>query len=230
MSAEGLEFDRKSIRYVLDKHHDAGSLACDCVAFANAVGGNILLGIEDDQTEPPATQRVPDDLPERLSKRIPQITVNVGITCQKKVASNGGEYLELEVFPNQQSIAATSDGRYFIRVSDESHRLMPDELSRLFAEKNTFVWELQTTRRVSRDRVDRAKLAEFSKAIRASDRVSAFVKAKSEDELLEHYLFANGPHLTNLGILWIGRREDRSHSPVHQVRRAKPQSPQMDLG
>jgi ATP-dependent DNA helicase RecG len=68
MSSEGLELDRKSIRYVLDKHQDAGHLAADCVGFANAVGGTILMGIEDDQTEPPPTQRVPDDLPERLSK------------------------------------------------------------------------------------------------------------------------------------------------------------------
>lgn len=210
MSAEGLEFDRKSIRYVLDKHHDAVGLACDCVAFANAVGGSILLGIEDDQTEPPSEQRVPDDLAEWLSKRIPQITVNVGITCQKKVASNGGEYLEIKVFPNQQSIAATSDGRYFIRVSDESHRLMPDELGRLFAEKNTFVWELQTTRRIPQHQVDLAKLGDFMRAIRESDRVSGFVKQKSDSELLEQYLFVKDGLLTNLGILWIGRREDRA--------------------
>ena len=43
MTNEGLEFDRKSICYELNKHHDAGSLACDCVAFANVVGGTILI-------------------------------------------------------------------------------------------------------------------------------------------------------------------------------------------
>ena len=41
-------------------------------------------------------------------------------------------------------------------------------------------------------------------------RVSAFVNGKTPDELLDHYLLARDEHLTNLGILWVGRREDRA--------------------
>jgi ATP-dependent DNA helicase RecG len=148
MTAEGQTLDRKSLRYALGKHEKADSLACDCVGFANAMGGTILLGMEDGQDEPPARQRVAGDLPERLRKRMAQITVNVALTARKVVAENGGEFVEIRVFRNEQTIAAMSDGRYFIRVSDETRRLMPDDLGRLMAEKNSFVWELQTTRRV----------------------------------------------------------------------------------
>jgi putative transposase len=35
-------------------------------------------------------------------------------------------------------------------------------------------------------------------------------KEKSDSELVEHYLLAQGPLLTNLGILCIGRREHRA--------------------
>ena len=62
MTREGQEFDRKSLRYALGKHEDAASLSCDCVGLVNGVGGVIHLGIEDDQTQPPTGQRVPDDL------------------------------------------------------------------------------------------------------------------------------------------------------------------------
>jgi len=210
MSAEGQILDQKSLRYALDKNEDAAALACDCVAFANARGGTILLGIEDGQDQPPAGQRVPHDFPERLQKRLAQITVNVGITVRKVIAENGGEYVEIQVFRNEQSIAATSDGRYFIRVSDETRRLLPDDLGRLMAEKNSFVWELQTTRRVPASRHDGAKLIDFVQRVRASDRVSEFVRSKSENELLEYYLLVRNGLLTNLGILWIGRREDRA--------------------
>lgn len=210
MNNEGQTFDLKSLRYVLNKHEEADRLACDCVGFANAVGGTILLGIEDGQEELQASQRVADDLPDRLRKRLAQITVNVGVTVRKVTADNGGEFAVIQVFRNDQSIAATSDGRYFIRVSDETRRLMPDDLGRLMAEKNSFVWELQTTRRVPAQAFDEAKLADFLKRVRASDRLSEFVRGKAEGELLDHYLFVRNGLLTNLGILWIGRREDRA--------------------
>ena len=210
MSIEGQTLDRKSLRYALGRHEDADGLACDCVGFANAMGGVILLGIEDGQDEPPGGQQVSEELPDRLRKRLAQITVNVGVAIRKVTAGNRADFVEIQVFRNEQSIAATSDGRYFIRVSDETRRLMPDDLGRLMAEKNSFVWELQTTQRVSSHGFDKAKLADFVKRVRASDRVSEFVRGKPEGELLEHYLFVRNGLLTNLGILWIGRREDRA--------------------
>jgi ATP-dependent DNA helicase RecG len=210
MTIEGLTLDQKSLRYALDKHEEADGLACDCVGFANAMGGTILLGIEDGLDEPPASQKVADDFPARLRKRLSQVTVNVGVAIRKATAGNGGEFVAIQVFRNEQSIAARSDGRYFIRVSDETPRLVPDDLGRRMAEKNPFVWELQTTRRVSARGHDDAKLADFVKRVRASDRVSEFVRVKAESELLEHYLFVRSGLLTNMGILWIGRREDRA--------------------
>jgi len=86
----------------------------DCVAFANAAGGRLLIGIEDDCELPPADQRISDELLERLAKRIPQLTLNVGASPRKVTEVNGGEYIELTVLRNTNSIAATSDGRYFI--------------------------------------------------------------------------------------------------------------------
>ena len=52
--------DKKSIRYVLNKHKDARSLAADCVGFANAFGGVIALGVEDDAMLPPADGHTAD--------------------------------------------------------------------------------------------------------------------------------------------------------------------------
>ena len=46
--------------------------------------------------------------------------------------------------------------------------------------------------------------------MRASDRVKTSVKEKSDEGLLDHYYFAIGPYLTNLGILCVGRSEHRA--------------------
>lgn len=48
MSLEGQLFDRKSLRTVTGESADFRELARDCVAFANATGGKLLIGIEDD--------------------------------------------------------------------------------------------------------------------------------------------------------------------------------------
>ena len=56
-------------------------------------------------------------------------------------------------------------------------------------------------------------------ALRASDRVKASVKEKSDDELLDHYQLAQGQYLTNLGVLCLGRQHHRAQlttAPVIQ--------------
>jgi len=210
MSDEGQDFDKKSLRVLQGKEGRIADLANDCVALANAVGGRLWIGVEDGEDEPPAGQQVDDVWIERLPQRITQLTLNVGVTAHKRSAGNGGEYLELRVARNAQAIAATSDGRYFIRVADETRPLLPDEMGRLMSDKNAYVWESQTTKRVPRHRVDGAKRQDFLERIGDSDRVSTFVKEKTTDEILDYYLLTRNDHLTNLGILWIGCREDRA--------------------
>jgi len=219
MTVEGQELDVKSIRYAIDKHKDLDGLACDCVGFANASGGAILLGIEDGQSVPPASQTIDTQLIESIRKRIPQVTVNVHVVPQLVVAKNGGQYVEIRIPGNQQSIAATSDGRYYLRVSDETKRLMPDDMGRLLADRNSLVWELNVVRRVPISQHEPRKLSDFATQIRASDRVTPFVKGKTDRELLDYYLFVKDGCLTNLGVLWIGKREDRAallHAPIIQ--------------
>jgi len=57
------DLDRKSLRKVTGSTADFAELARDCVCFANGAGGQLLIGIEDDATVPPANQRIDPDLP-----------------------------------------------------------------------------------------------------------------------------------------------------------------------
>lgn len=207
---EGQEQDKKSLKKITGASADWAELSHDCVGFANSHGGILFIGIEDDAIEPPSGQRVKEELIDSLRKRIPQLTVNVGIDAQRMTASNGGEYIEVKIFPCRQTVASTTDGRYFIRIGDATCPLMPEDLLRFAAEKSAYAWETAVSRRVPRRNLDAQKWSDFKAAINTSQRVSVFVKEKNDDELLDYYLFAEGNWLTNLGVLWVGARADRA--------------------
>lgn len=218
MSVEGQLLDHKSLRAVTGKTADWGEIAKDCIAFANATGGRLLLGIEDGQSEPPADQRIPQDLPDTLRRKMAERTVNVTVLPDITTAPNGGQYVELHI-PRAMAVASTTDGRYFLRVADQSKPVTGDDVMRLASERSALPWETQTTLHVPRAEIDIVKRDKLLAALRTSDRVKSSVKEKADDELLDHYQLAQGSHLSNLGVLSLGRQHHRAQlatAPVIQ--------------
>jgi len=206
---EGQLLDKKSLRVLLHKSVDWGELVKDCVAFANAAGGCLMIGIEDDQDAPTASQRIPVSLLNMLGRKLGERTVNVTAQPSILTAANGGEYIQVFI-PRATAVASTTDGRYYLRVADQSKPVTGDEVLRLAAERNNLSWETPTLLHIPRTEPDTEKLDRLASALRHSDRVKKSVKEKGDDELLDHYQLARGPYLTQLGILCIGRREHRA--------------------
>ncbi|MEE3448564.1 MAG: RNA-binding domain-containing protein, partial [Bacteroidales bacterium] len=67
---ESTTYDKKSLKTVQGRTADFTELAKDCVAFANAKGGSLHIGIEDDNDFPPENQKIDPLLPEKIVKRI----------------------------------------------------------------------------------------------------------------------------------------------------------------
>jgi len=135
------------------------------------------------------------------------------------MAENGGEWIKIQIYPSQTSVASTTDGQYYIRISDHCKPVLPDELSRLFTDKPAFIWETKIVQKITIDECDQAKLNQFESDIKKAKRVSDFVKEKSIKELLLYYQMYDGIFLTNLGILWIGTSQQRAkllYAPVVQ--------------
>lgn len=218
MNHEGQTSDKKSLRAVTGKTADFPELAKDCVAFANAQGGQLLIGIEDKASLPPADQRITPELLDTIRKRIAELTVNVFALPSIGQAENGGEFISL-VIQRSQAVASTADGRYFLRVGDRCEPIVGDDVMRLADERPGRSWEAMNSR-VPRDKSDAARLEAFVAAIRASDRVKDSVKEKSPDELLTHYGLADGDSLTHLGTLLLGtplQRRNLGTAPLIQV-------------
>jgi len=218
VSLEGQLLDQKSLRAVTGKTADWNEIAKDCIAFANATGGRLLLGIEDGQSTPPADQHISLDLPDTVRRKLAERTVNVCVLPDVVTAPNGGQYIELRI-PRAMAVASTTDGRYFLRVADQSKPVTGDDVMRLASERAALPWETQTTLHIPRSDVDVITGDKLLTALRASDRVKASVKEKSDDELLDHYQLAQGQYLTNLGVLCLGRQHHRAQlttAPVIQ--------------
>jgi ATP-dependent DNA helicase RecG len=218
---ENKNTDKKSLKFLKGRNTDWDELAKDCVCFANAQGGSIYIGIEDKDSLPPVSQKINDrNLPDLIQKNIANRTVNVAVAVTIEVAENKAEFLKVQVFRNAQTIACTTDGKYYIRVHDECKPIPPDEMARLAADKNAFVWEEQITKRIPSTQFDEQKRRTFLVDVRNSKRVSSFIREMSDDEILDFYFFQKSGYLTNLGILWIGKRNDRAsilYPPAIQI-------------
>ena len=171
-------YDKKSIRTVLGKTADFAELAKDCVAFSNAQGGIIDIGIENNATLPPSGQQIPEELPTQLVNKIKGITHAVIATPEVITAENGGEYIRLSIQRNPNAIAITSSGKIYIRIGDNSVPVGSEDVARLAADKGCLSWE-DTITNYSWIDADPQKLATFLTLIKGSDRVSQFVKQKS---------------------------------------------------
>ena len=211
--------EKKSILGFLKKNPDWDELAKDCVCFANAQGDHIYVGIEDSDSQPPENQKIPNDLTAKILKQIQNRTISVNITASVIESDNKSEYIEINIQRSLSSIASTTNGRYYLRVNDVCKPVLPDELTRLMNDRQAYNWETQQLQKISRKDYDIEKFEQFKKDIIKSSRISNFVKSKTDDELIDYYFFAIGDYLTNLGILWIGKRHDRAnllYSPTVQ--------------
>ena len=179
-------YDRKSIRAIQGKSADFDEVAKDCVAFSNAEGGMIDFGIEDDDQLPPESQKVDTGLPVAVANRIKGLTQGVMVSTEVMTAENGGEFLRLHILRNPNAIAATSSGKIYLRVGDNSLPVSPEDIARLAEEKETIHWEDMLTPYLCTD-CDKKKLDVLLKELRDSDRVSDFVKQKDDKELLDYF-------------------------------------------
>ena len=213
-------YDKKSLRTVVGKSADFAELAKDCVAFSNAQGGVIDIGIENEDTLPPAEQRVPEELPTTVVNKISGITHGVITSTEIVTAENGGEYIKLSILRNPNAIAVTSSGKIYVRIGDNSVPVGSEDVARLAEDKGCISWEDTLTDYLWTN-ADEVKLKWFAEQIKNSDRVSDFVKQKDTKEMLDYFYMtdAESDRMTQLGVLFIGKQTQRGrimNAPVVQ--------------
>lgn len=209
---EDSNIDFKSLRKAIGAKSDVESLAESCVCFANAQGGALVIGIENKQAEPPANQKIDLQEMNKLVSRLRSLTDGVGLANPEvHKHANGGEYFSFRILPSTRVIATTTSGKVLIRITDNCYTVRSEELTDLAAEKNAFQWELVVAQKTTLQQADPEQIKFFIHHIRKSEKVSDFIKDKSDSEIFEHYqLLSPDGFLTNLGILWLGTTAQRA--------------------
>ncbi len=210
MMAENQKRDYKSIRKIRTGDKGFKDLATSCVAFANAQGGILYIGIEDNSLTPLENQTISQDEVNDTITRLHSLCFNVSLTASELIQhENGGQYFKIMVAPSLKSIATTSDGKIYLRISDKCEPVRNEDLQRLSIEKGAYQWELLATKYSLAD-IPVENVKKFANDIRESDRVRQHVKQMSDLEILEHYNLIDGEVVTNLGVLWLGNAKQRS--------------------
>ncbi len=212
---ENSTVEYKSLKKILDIHSKLKSeglrdLAITCVAFANAQGGKIVIGIEDKESLAPQGQKINIEITNDTITRLRSLCFNVGLQLNEiEKSQNGAEFFSLTVHPALKSIATTADGKIYIRIGDQCQAVRSEDIVRLASEKDAFQWEIQT-RNVLLSEIPTSNIQWFTSEIRNSDRVKTIIKELSDIEILEHYNLIEQSKLTNLGVLWLGTKSQRS--------------------
>lgn len=210
MITEQQKIEYKSLQKIRTGERGFKELSITCVAFANAQGGQIMIGIEDKTRKPAPNQIILQDEANNAVSRLRSLCFNVGLEVSDiHEDETGSQYFIITVFPSLSSYATTSDGKMYIRVADKCEPIRSEDIQRVGEEKGAYQWELASTV-FELDDETKAKLSAFANNIRQSNKVKQHIKQLDDIEIGEHYHLLDGGKITNLGVLWIGSAKQRS--------------------
>lgn len=211
MPDEKLTTELKSIQKIRTGDKGFRELAVTCVSFANAQGGQILIGWNDKTKLPPTDQIITIEEANEAITKLRSLCFNVSLSASEiQTHENGGNFFIIHVFNSLKSIATTSDGKIYIRVADKCEPVRNEDIHRLANEKQSYQWELVCPKTVTLSDIAPDSLSRFAEKIRNSDRVKEHIKQMEDVEMAENYNLIDGQYLTYLGILWLGNTKQRS--------------------
>lgn len=98
-------YDKKSIRSIMGKTADFSEIAKDAVAFSNAQGGTLEIGLEDWETEPDPKQQIAQDLITKLENKVSGLTTGVIATGELCTYRNGGQTIKYKILRNPNAVS-----------------------------------------------------------------------------------------------------------------------------
>lgn len=210
-NTEDQNIEYKSIQKIRTGDKGFRDLSETCVAFANAQGGKIFIGIDDKSLSVGSGQTISADEQNKAITKLRSLCFSVSMSVSDILEDeNGSQYFIIYVLPSMKTIASTSSGKLFVRIADKCEPVRTEDIQRLAEEKGSYQWEINPTRYFWNEIAVLDNLRAFASDIRHSPRVRDHIKQLDDLEIAENYHLVDGDKLTNLGVIWIGTSKQRA--------------------
>ena len=211
-SAENQNIEYKSILKIRTGDKGFRDLSVTCVAFANAQGGLIYIGVENKTLMVGENQIITQNEQNDAVSKLRSLCYGVAISPSEIMSDEqGSNYFFITVYPSLKIIATTSDGKIYIRIADKCEPVRNEDIQRLAEEKGAFQWEINPTKYGWHDAQVKDNIHKFAEDMRSSPRVKDHVKQMDDIEMAsEHFHLIDQDRLTNLGVLWVGTTKQRA--------------------
>ena len=170
--------------------------------FANAQGGSIFIGKEDDGTVSGVSnsKKLLEDIPGKAKQQL-------GLTIDVNLHEEGSlQYLEIVVLPS--SVAISLRGRYYYRSGSTKIELTGIALNEFLLNKSGLTWDAMPETRASLDDIDLASVERFLVDATTAGRMPEVGELPIEQLLEKLHLLQDG-QLTRAAIVLFGKDPSR---------------------
>lgn len=199
--AEGIK-ENKDIEFKRKWNDEYLKTLC---AFANADGGVMFVGMDDDgnPVEIKDLKKLLEDLPNKIKNKL-GILASVSL---EKV--RGKEVIKIEVHPSD--VPVSYNGKFYLRTGSTVQEINGNELVRFILKKQNLTWDALPSE-AGIDEIDEKTVEKFKKL--AKERLPEISEEDSIEKILQNLELLKDGKLTNAGVLLFGRNPQKYLSNV----------------
>ena len=171
--------------------------------FANAQGGTIYIGIDDNGhvTGLTNTKRLLEDIPNKVRNAM-GIVVDVDLLSEDE-----NEYIRIAIPP--YPVAVSCKGVYYYRSGSTLQTLSDPELERFILRKRGATWDNMPLTAFTIDNIDSKLVERFKELAIKKGRIDKSVLDEPTDVLMEKLHLTNGRYYTNAAMLLFCNNPDK---------------------
>jgi len=170
-------------------------------AFANANGGNLIIGVDDDGSPVGIknSKKLLEDIPNKVRNKVGIIpSVNIEKRKNKEV---------IKVIIKPSSVPISYDGKYYIRSGSTTQELKEKELADVLLKKFGRTWDEIVEEKAEFDDLNRETVVKFKRL--AVDRIPSIAEEKDWKTVLEKLNLIKNSDLKRAAILLFGNNPQR---------------------
>lgn len=197
--------ESQNIEWKRSWHDDYLKWVC---GFANAVGGTIFIGKDDDGTVTHLEHY--KNLMESLPNKIRE---NLGIICDVNLHNEAGKhYIEIKV--NPYSVPVSLRGRYYYRSGSSKMEMTGNTLNEFLLKKAGKTWDDVLEEGAELKDIDIESIQQFVKDAVKSGRMPEDISDLSKEELLEKLRLLDKGKLKRSAVILFGKDPNRFYPNI----------------